>query len=345
MLGRTFQVKVDNELSAPRAVLSGVPQGSKLGPLLFIAYIDSLCKLPLSPQADIILYADDIAYIKPVTSEQDKIDLQNDVDQICNELNSSFLQLNVTKTKLMQFSVSPVPPVPPQVSICGNLIEKVRNFRYLGLLYDERLSWADHAKCKARGLKKAVGALNAVFGKHRGHDVFKKIYTQQIFPVLSYGIQVWFPPHAQTRVQLERAQRFALRTIQRNYTRSYPELLRYSKVLPISYTAASFRCRLAYLWHNQLHYWPNALHLVTELPLRRAPRLAAANEAAYELPLYRLDRTNVSCQREAIRIWNRVPNEWSDLDKKNFYSKLKKREVIEALVAPLPQYCNYNNQL
>ena len=342
LMGRTLQVKVEDCLSAPKEVLSGVPQGSRLGPLLFIAYVNSIADLELSPHAHVILYADDIAYIKAVTSVQDSTDLQNDINRIDAELTAKFLDLNAAKTKLMQFSVSPVPPEPPVLSVRGNAVERVPNFRYLGLLYDERLSWADHARVKARGLKRAVGALNAIFGKKRSHEVFRRIYVQQIFPVLSYAIQVWYPSHAQNRILLERAQKFALRTIQRDYTRNYCDLLGYSKLLPISFTAASFRCRLLYLWHSQLHFWPDPLPLTADLPLRRAARLAR-NDSAYEVPVYRLDRTNVSCVREAVRIWNRLPSEWVLLDKHSFYSKLKRRSVLQELVGPLSMYENFDN--
>ena len=242
----------------------------------------------------------------------------------------------------MQFSVSPLPPAIHPKRIRGEEIEKVGKFRYLGVTYDERMSWKTHTKAKCMGLKRATGALNSVFGKHRGHDVFRKIYCEQIFPVLSYAICVWYPPYAESRLQLEKAQKFALRTIQRNYTRTYQELLVRSRVLPVSLTAASFRCRLVFLWHHQIHFWPNQLPLTHDLQVRRAQRLTT-NAFRYELPVCRINRADCSALRESVRIWNRMPTDWVELDKRNFYLKMKQSDLIGGLVAPLRVYSVYND--
>ena len=339
---RSYKVKVGSAFSALRPVLSGVPQGSKLGPFLFNAYVNCIADLELSADAHLLMYADDIAYVKPVTSAEDERQVQEDLDAIQSGLEKISLQLNVAKTKLMRFSVSPAPPIVQPKRIQGEDIERVDSFRYLGVRYDDRLSWKAHVRSKTVGLKRAVGALNSTLGKRRGHEVFRKIYTQQIFPTLSYAIPVWYPHLAEGRMQLEKAQRFALQTMQRNYTRTYPELLEFSRILPVSLTAASFRCRLVYLWYRELHFWPNQLPLTQELQVRRAERLVT-NACSYHLPICRIDRANVSSLRQSVRIWNRVPTEWVALDRSNFYYKLKQSDLIGGLAAPLGIYSAYNN--
>ena len=67
---------LDGHLSSAVPVTSGVPQGSILGPLLFNIYMNSISKLQLSPNARLVLYADDILLFKPIDNAKDKEDLQ-----------------------------------------------------------------------------------------------------------------------------------------------------------------------------------------------------------------------------------------------------------------------------
>ena len=75
-------------------VLSGVPQGLILGPLLFITYVDSVFLTDLSPDTRLILYADDMHLYKPVRCTQDLVDLQSDTDKIGQWTRENFLTLN-----------------------------------------------------------------------------------------------------------------------------------------------------------------------------------------------------------------------------------------------------------
>ena len=80
--GRCQRVVLDDFSSSYQQVISGVPQGSILGPLLYIIIMNSISKLPLSPGTKLILYADDILLYKPINNEVDSIHLQSDVDTI-----------------------------------------------------------------------------------------------------------------------------------------------------------------------------------------------------------------------------------------------------------------------
>ena len=75
LLGRSQVVRVNGEKSEETAVLSGIPQGSVLGPLLFVVYINDL---PESVKSNIFLFADDTKILKQITSKEDALDLQSD---------------------------------------------------------------------------------------------------------------------------------------------------------------------------------------------------------------------------------------------------------------------------
>ena len=83
LLNRKQYVVVQGESSTNTSVVSGVPQGSVLGPLLFLSYISSISQLPLSNGAQMTLYADYLLLIKPIKVANDYILLQQDITTKC----------------------------------------------------------------------------------------------------------------------------------------------------------------------------------------------------------------------------------------------------------------------
>ena len=84
---------MNGEKSDPLPVLSGVPQGSIIGPLLFLIYIDDIKTTPLSGESHLTLYADDMLLYRPITSTADYALLQQDIDNISNWVDKNYLQL------------------------------------------------------------------------------------------------------------------------------------------------------------------------------------------------------------------------------------------------------------
>ena len=90
LLNRSQRVVVSGSTSSPLPASSGVPQGSILGPLLFILYINGLTNLPLSPLTQSVFYADDIFLFRPISSPADLTLLQADLDSISSWLSTHF---------------------------------------------------------------------------------------------------------------------------------------------------------------------------------------------------------------------------------------------------------------
>jgi len=86
---RQQYVVVDGATSKTSPVLSGVPQGSVLGPLLFLIYINCVCQVPLSEASMISMYADDILLCKPIHHPENYDDLQRDIDAIHECINTT----------------------------------------------------------------------------------------------------------------------------------------------------------------------------------------------------------------------------------------------------------------
>ena len=100
LLNRTQCVVVNGSSSSSLLASSGVPQGSSLGPLLFLIYVNGLTDLPFSPLTRLILYADIIFIFKPISSSADMSSFQSDLDSISSWLFSHFLQILLTLSAL-----------------------------------------------------------------------------------------------------------------------------------------------------------------------------------------------------------------------------------------------------
>ena len=125
----------NGKASSPTEVLSGVPQGSVFGPLLFIVIIMSRrLDLPLTEGTELLLYADDILVYRPIKNEFDYRLLQQDLHLVTQWVNQYFLQLNPSKCKYMVISRKlHVNLTAPSINHTGY----VQEFKYLGICTSE----------------------------------------------------------------------------------------------------------------------------------------------------------------------------------------------------------------
>ena len=139
LLHRRQQVTIAT--SSTLSVISGVPQGSVLGPLLFLVYIDSITKVTLSRESQLVLFADDMSLSKPVVYPDDLSDLQSDVDLIYSWATQNYLTFNARKCKYMLLSrkrYRVLSSVTFNLQLGPNELERVS---YLGVIVtDEHIS-------------------------------------------------------------------------------------------------------------------------------------------------------------------------------------------------------------
>ena len=141
LTNRKQHVVVGGESSLDTPVLSGVPQGSVLGPLLFLVYIDDVSDVLLSDGSTLNIYADDMLLYKPVKSIEDIHHLQMDIDRISGWVNCNNLTLNPNKCKTMVISRKRNSVKPhAQFALNSSPLEQVETFKYLGLLLSSDLS-------------------------------------------------------------------------------------------------------------------------------------------------------------------------------------------------------------
>ena len=156
---RVQYVSINNACSDSLPIECGVPQGSILGPLLFLIYINDLAHV--SPDAISILFADDtnVIYRSQSYETLNKI-INNELTLLSAWFNENKLALNVSKTKFMIFHFrNQKPPDEFKVFLDGIELENVKSTKFLGVMINENLSWNDHMGYIANKLSRINGVL------------------------------------------------------------------------------------------------------------------------------------------------------------------------------------------
>ncbi len=206
---RSQQVILRGIKSPAVPITSGVPQGSILGPLLFIVTIDSISQVSISTLGRFSLFADDICYYRPVSQQEDILAVQNDVDLIYSWVEFKKLRLNASKTKCMLISRNRNPPN-LNLTIGGVQIERVQHFRLLGVIICNDLTWSEHIVTVCGKAKRFIGFLYRYFNL-ADKKCLEHLYLTLARPILDYGCYVWSPYQTKYVDQLESVQTFTAR--------------------------------------------------------------------------------------------------------------------------------------
>ena len=188
--GRSIQVVLNDAFSSPYQVKCGVPQGSVLGPLLYLVYVDSM-RFYL-PECFITTFADDTALTMSSRMIDDLLLKVNRVLKSFYVFTSlSLLSVNVKKTNFMIFRrVGKPPSVDGEIFFNGKPLSQVHEVRYLGFQLDCNLSWKHHSDLVAAKVARGLGILRRL--KHfLPLSVLLLLYHSIVAPYISYGCVIW----------------------------------------------------------------------------------------------------------------------------------------------------------
>lgn len=190
LLNRQQKVRVSGISSEYRSSNCGVPQGSNLGPLLFLIYINDIAKLQIKGHPR--LFADDTAIMYKSNSVTELFaDMSNDLRLVTAYLENNLLSLNLHKTKLMVFGARENHAAPhPTLTVNGVTIEEVSYYKYLGIYIDNKLRWDCHIRNTVDNCASLCGILRKL-SKYVPQHVLLKIYFAFIHSRYQYGITTW----------------------------------------------------------------------------------------------------------------------------------------------------------
>ena len=133
-----------------------MPQGSILGPLLFLIYINDLPSV--SDLLNMLMYADDTTLYCNIT-EVDELTINNELQKITDWLSSNKLSLNIKKTKCMVFHSNRKTVNYPNLKINDIEIERVAQFNFLGLIISSNLKWQSHIDHISIKISRVIGIM------------------------------------------------------------------------------------------------------------------------------------------------------------------------------------------
>jgi hypothetical protein len=152
---RTQRVVIDSQHSSKSPVVSGVPQGTVLGPLLFLAYINDL---PDKVTSQVRLFADDLILYRQIESNNDCNTLQDDINSLCDWEAAWQMKFNQSKCFIMRMTHKRK-PLNHQYFMGDSVLQEVSHHPYLGVELSDELSWARHINQTVTGANKILGLI------------------------------------------------------------------------------------------------------------------------------------------------------------------------------------------
>ena len=304
--GRVQSVKYQGTQSTRLPITCGVPQGSILGPLMFIMYINDLSTY-LS-DSKVSLYADDTALYTSSSSQIELVlNLRLEISVVDEWLKANRLTLNTKKTKYMIFGTRTLLEHIPEdlnIRIANEKIERVNHMKYLGMILDEKLTFDEHIN---QTYTKASQKLGILRRSREYLDTTKSLtlYKSLVLPHLDYCDIVYMCTTVQNLNKLQLIQNGACRTILKVPKDTHVEDMHQTLGLP---TLAQRReAQIVNECYKSVTTPDSGLHYMFSLigNNRRSTRLA--NNMGMIIP-----RLNTSQGRKAFRY--RGPTCWNGIE-------------------------------
>ena len=303
---RQQRVIIKGSKSRPTLVISGVPQGTVLGPLLFIIYINDITEVVKN--SSIKIFADDSKLQHNISTSEDREKLQADLVAVIDWAKANNMELNESKFELIHYgyndSLKDVYTLPSGINITPS-----STVRDLGILMDNKLNFADHYQKMIKEAKKYAGWILRTF-TNRSKHVILLLYGSFVRSRLEYSCPLWLPHTKKTIMQIESVQRTITAKIQQVSHLNYWDRLQKLKLYSLQRRRERY-C-IIHVWKILKDLAPNDIRMTFQYNPRLGPRA--------ELPKLNAKRQHVNTLRDQSfscmgpRLFNLLPKDLKNLD-------------------------------
>lgn len=287
-------------MSESSNVISGVPQGSVLGPTLFFFYINDM---PEGVRSKIRLFADDTIMYLTITSTS-LHSLQEDLDKLLNWESRWHMLFHPDKCEIMTITRRKKPILIPY-SLRGHVLKRVTKAKYLGVTFSENLSWSTHINNITAKANSTLGFLrrNLQVGSR---EIKSHAYQALVRPTLELCSSVWYPSNKDAIYKIEMVQRRAARYVTGRYQRrsSVGDMLSELHWKTLEERRQNQRLAMMYKISHGLVAINPLDHMKPSV--RTSKRVN--NSLSYQLPSVRTDCYKSSYFPKTIREWNAQPD-------------------------------------
>jgi hypothetical protein len=307
---RNQKVTVNSATSTGVPIIMGVPQGSILGPLLFLVYINDL-PYYANHLCETVLFADDTSLIFKINRGHNcSDDVNSALSKVAHWFEVNNLSLNSNKTKCIKFCLPNVRQIDLNISLDNSLVQLVNSTKFLGITLDSRLQWDPHIEALTSRLSSAAFAVKKI-RLLTDIETARLVYFSYFHSVMSYGLLLWGSAANIESVFIlqKRAVRAIYNLCQRDSLRN---LFKKINILTVAGQ---------YIYDNLVHVKKNIESFIKKSDIHQ---LNTRNKGKLAIPRFRLQKCRGSFLGKGIDLFNKLPQNLIDLPLHKFKKHVKK---------------------
>lgn len=310
---RHQQVIIDDVKSSLKSPTLGVPQGSVLGPILFLIYINDISNTVTNSKT--ILFADDMTlYLIGPSPDQLITSANIELSNLYQWCLSNRLTINTDKTYFMLFTCKSHPTL-PQLLINGNPVNQTNKLKFLGVTYDDSLTFKYHINNLTLKISRLIALLYQI-KDFMPSDVLKCFYYGHIYPLITYCNPIWCTTYTTYLIPLKLQLKKIIRIITNSGYYAHTDPL-FKQLNLLKLEDVTKLCIANFLFTHRI-YIPN-------LPTHDH---RTRNRTLLPLPVHRLTKFRHSITYLAPAVWNSIPHQIQEEPSLALFKKKLKKHIL-----------------